>query len=92
MKKLIKNTLLVIALLGAAACKKGPDPAPVTPPPVVPPVVPGASINYLQQAKETHTFTVNNLLTASYGYRANTTSKSNNCFEWYNVSQIYADA
>lgn len=92
MKKILKNTFLIFALLAAISCKKGGDPLPVTPPPVVPPVLPGASVNYLQQAKDTHTFTVNNLLTASYGYRANTTSKSNNCFEWYNVSQIYADA
>lgn len=74
------------------ACKKQAVQPPVTPPPVIPPVVPGAGVNYLQLAKETHTFTVNNLITASYSYRANTTSHAGNCYEWYNVSQIYADA
>ncbi|QPH40856.1 glycoside hydrolase family 76 protein [Pedobacter endophyticus] len=92
MKKIIRNTCLIFALFLYASCKKDPAPVPVTPPPVTPPVTPGTTVNYLQQAKETHTFTVNNLLTASYGYRANTTTHSNNCYEWYNVSQIYADA
>lgn len=79
-------------MLFCISCKKESTQVPVTPPPVEPPVVPGAPVDYLKLAKETHTFTVNNLLTASYGYRANTTSHSNNCYEWYNVSQIYADA
>ncbi|SFA41161.1 Glycosyl hydrolase family 76 [Pedobacter suwonensis] len=92
MKALFRYTAFTLALFFAVSCKKQPAAAPVVPPPVLPPVVPGAPVNYLQQAKDTHTFTVNNLLTASYGYRANTTSKSSNCFEWYNVSQIYADA
>jgi len=92
MKALFRYTAFTLALFFAVSCKKQPAAAPVVPLPVLPPVVPGAPVNYLQQAKDTHTFTVNNLLTASYGYRANTTSKSSNCFEWYNVSQIYADA
>jgi len=92
MKAIFRYTVFMLALYFAVSCKKEPAPAPVPPPPVVPPVVPGAPVNYLQQAKDTHNFTVNNLLTASYGYRANTTTKSSNCFEWYNVSQIYADA
>ncbi|PWS30468.1 glycoside hydrolase family 76 protein [Pedobacter paludis] len=92
MKAILKYTVLLFALFLVVSCKKGADPSPVTPPPVTPPVVPGAPVNYLQLAKETHNFTVNNLLTGSYSYRANTTSKAANCFEWYNVSQIYADA
>lgn len=92
MKAILKYTVLLFALFFVVSCKKSPDPTPVTPPPVTPPVVPGAPVSYLQLAKETHNFTVNNLLTGSYSYRANTTSKAANCFEWYNVSQIYADA
>jgi len=83
----------MLSILFWAACKKDSAVAPVTPPPVVPPTTgPGASVDYLKLAQETHTFTTNNLLTASYGYRANTTTHANNCYEWYNVSQIYADA
>jgi len=92
MKAILRYTVLLFALFSAVSCKKGTDPVPVTQPPVTPPVVPGAPVNYLQLAKDTHNFTVNNLLTGSYSYRANTTSKAANCFEWYNVSQIYADA
>lgn len=93
MKKIFLNTLLILSIFFWAACKKDSAVAPVTPPPVVPPTTgPGASVDYLKLAQETHTFTTNNLLTASYGYRANTTTHANNCYEWYNVSQIYADA
>ncbi|NTE04470.1 hypothetical protein G6M26_05660 [Agrobacterium tumefaciens] len=93
MKKIFLNTLLILSIFFWAACKKDSAVAPVTPPPVVPPATgPGASVDYLKQAQETHIFTINNLLTASYGYRANTTTHANNCYEWYNVSQIYADA
>lgn len=93
MKKIFLNTLLMLSILFWAACKKDSAVAPVTPPPVVPPTTgPGASVDYLKLAQETHTFTTNNLLAASYGYRANTTTHANNCYEWYNVSQIYADA
>lgn len=93
MKKIFLNTLLILSILFCAACKKDSAVAPVTPPPVVPPTTgPGASVDYLKLAQETHTFTTNNLLAASYGYRANTTTHANNCYEWYNVSQIYADA
>jgi uncharacterized protein YyaL (SSP411 family) len=47
---------------------------------------------YLTKAKETHDFITSNLLTSFGGYRVNTTNNSNTSFEWYNVSQIYADA
>lgn len=92
MKTLFYNALPVLAILFCVSCKKDPAVVPVTPPPVVTPTTPGAPVDYLKLAKETHTFTVNNLLTGSYGYRANTTTHANNCYEWYNVSQIYADA
>ncbi|RZK76561.1 MAG: hypothetical protein EOO92_14410, partial [Pedobacter sp.] len=86
MKKLFVNSFLILSVVFYTACKKGPTVDPVTPPPVVPPTGPGVKIDYLKLAQETHTFTTNNLLTASYGYRANTTNHANNCYEWYNVS------
>jgi uncharacterized protein YyaL (SSP411 family) len=47
---------------------------------------------YLTSAIETNEFITNNLLTSYGGYRANTTSEANTSYEWYNASQIYADA
>ena len=47
---------------------------------------------YLIKAKETHDFVINNLLTSYNSYRVNTTTNANSAFEWYNVSQLYADA
>ena len=47
---------------------------------------------YLTNAKQTHSFIVANLLTPYQSYRVNTTTNANSCFEWYNASQIYADA
>jgi uncharacterized protein YyaL (SSP411 family) len=52
------------------------------------PVVSG----YLTKAQQTHDFISANLLTSYGGYRANTTTEANTSYEWYNVSQIYADA
>ncbi|HEK19587.1 MULTISPECIES: glycoside hydrolase family 76 protein [unclassified Mucilaginibacter] len=86
--------LAVAVALFATSCSKD---NPVTPgtggggtkPPVDPPVT---SVDYLSLAKETRNFITNNLLTSNFSYRANTTTHANNCYEWYNVSQIYADA
>ena len=47
---------------------------------------------YLTKAKETHDYIANNLLTSYHSYRVNTGAQSNSAYEWYNVSQIYADA
>lgn len=80
---------LMIVLL--SACGKAKD----TPTPVIPPVdtttVPTVSA-YLTKAKETHNFIISNLLTSYNGYRVNTSTNRNSAFEWYNASQIYADA
>jgi len=93
MKNILYAVSLVLLLGIVSSCKKSEQtPVVVTPPPVVPPVVPPAKADYLLLAQQTHSFTVNNLLTASFSYRANTTNHANNCYEWYNVSQIYADA
>ncbi len=47
---------------------------------------------YLTRAKQTHDFIANNLFTTYKSYRVNTTTNVTSAFEWYNTSQIYADA
>ncbi|QXV65600.1 hypothetical protein INP83_00415 [Mucilaginibacter sp. 21P] len=93
MKKLLLVLIASIAVL-VTSCGKDKDINPGTggggtKPPVDPPVT---AVNYLSLAKETRNFISNNLLTSNFSYRANTTTHANNCYEWYNVSQIYADA
>jgi uncharacterized protein YyaL (SSP411 family) len=92
MKKIFLQGCMV-ALIGlfTSCSKEKTDPVPPVVPPVdtTPPVV---QVSYLQLARETHDFTMGNLITQYSSYRANTTSHSNESFEWYNVSQIYADA
>jgi hypothetical protein len=95
MKKVLFGWMAVVIIM-AASCSKDKNITP-TPPPggggVTPPVnPPGTTKSYLDLAKETHNFITGNLLTSSFSYRANTTTHATNCFEWYNVSQIYADA
>jgi len=80
--------LLIIALV---SCSKGKDSPATQPPPAdstpVRPVSP-----YLTKARETHDFILSNLLTVYNGYRVNTTTSVNSSYEWYNASQVYADA
>jgi hypothetical protein len=47
---------------------------------------------YYQKAQETHNFIYGNLLTTYNSYKVNTTTQTTTAYEWYNVSQIYADA
>ncbi|MGN6397828.1 MAG: glycoside hydrolase family 76 protein [Mucilaginibacter sp.] len=49
-----------------------------------------SSSAYYSKAQDTHAFVVGNILTSYNSYRVNLTT--NSCYEWYNVSQIYADA
>lgn len=78
--------------LFTASCGKdkeivpGGNGGPGTPPP------PTVKKSNLELAKETRSFVTSNLLTPYFSYRVNTTSKANECHQWYNVSQIYADA
>lgn len=51
-----------------------------------------ASSVYWTKAQETHNFIVGNLLTSYNSYRVNTTASTGTAYEWYNVSQIDADA
>jgi uncharacterized protein YyaL (SSP411 family) len=47
---------------------------------------------YYIKAQETHNFVYGNLLTSYNSYKVNTTTQTTTAYEWYNVSQIYADA
>ena len=80
--------LMIVLLSG---CVKAKD----TPTPVTPPAdttsVPAVSA-YLTKAIETHDFIISKLLTSYNGYRVNTSTNPNSAYEWYNASQIYADA
>lgn len=80
---------LIIVLL--SSCSKGKN----TPDPIIPPVdsTPVQTVSvYLTKAKETHDFIISNLFTSYKSYRVNTSTNTNSAFEWYNASQIYADA
>ena len=48
--------------------------------------------DYWTKAQETHDFVAGNLLTPYNSYRVNTTTQTTIAYEWYNISQIYADA
>jgi uncharacterized protein YyaL (SSP411 family) len=92
MMKSVLINLITAATLLTVSCSKdknieqvGGSKPPVTTPPV-------ATKSYLELAKESRSFATNNLLTSSFSYRANTTTHASACYEWYNVSQIYADA
>ena len=90
MKKFLCGCLAVVIIAAASCSKDTITPAPpVTPPVDTTPVVP---VSYLTLANETHGFIVGNLMTQYSSYRANTTSHSTVAYEWYNASQIYADA
>lgn len=53
---------------------------------------PPATSSYLNNAKSTHNFISNFYLTSYGSYRVNTTTNTTGAFEWYNASQLYADA
>jgi len=80
--------MLIILSVSCSKSKGNPDP-PLTdtgttnPPPVS---------AYLTNARTTHDFITTNYLTSFGSYRVNTTTNVNSAFEWYNGSQIYADA
>jgi uncharacterized protein YyaL (SSP411 family) len=82
---------MVLLIISLVSCSKGKDSPAAQPPPAdstpVQPVSP-----YLTKARETHDFITANLLTVYHGYRVNTTTSVNSSYEWYNASQIYADA
>jgi uncharacterized protein YyaL (SSP411 family) len=82
---------MAMVIISLASCSKGKDSPAGVPPPVD--STPVHTISpYLTRARETHDFIRSNLLTAYMSYRVNTTTNINSAFEWYNASQIYADA
>ncbi|MDE3184574.1 MAG: hypothetical protein KGM16_14240 [Bacteroidota bacterium] len=84
--------LLASIIVLLSSCGKGKDtPVPLTTPPVDTTPVHLVSV-YLTKARETNDFINSNLLTSYNSYRVNTSTNTNSAFEWYNVSQIYADA
>ncbi len=91
MKKFLAASLPLIIML-LSSCSKGKDMQTPPQPPRVDstPVHPVSA--YLTKAKETHDFITSNLLTSYKSYRVNTSTNTNSAFEWYNVSQVYADA
>lgn len=93
MKKILLAMIAVIVITGVSCSKTEPASPDSGSGTVTPPVgPPTTAISYLTLAKETRSFISNNFLTSNFSYRANTTTHSTNCYEWYNVSQIYADA
>ncbi len=92
MKRIFFGGCMSAIVLMTASCGKE-NVTPVTPAPVDSiPTPPVAQVSYITLARETHDFTMGNLVTQYGSYRANTTSHSNESYEWYNVSQVYADA
>ena len=53
---------------------------------------PPVTSDYLNNAKSTHSLISNFYLTPYGSYRVNTTTNTTGAFEWYNASQLYADA
>lgn len=90
MKNFVYSGMAVLVIFAASCSKSNVTPQKInpidttkTPPPV--------SV-YLTNAEATHTFVINNYLTPYGSYRVNTTTNTNTAFEWYNASQLYADA
>ena len=91
MKRILLISMAAIGFL-TASCGKDKDITPEGNGGPVSPVPPVVKKSNLELAKETRNFVTNNLLTPYFSYRVNTTSKASECHQWYNVSQIYADA
>lgn len=82
---------VLVLLMMTASCSKQKDASPSTGGNVD--SLPHTQVSvYLTRAKKTHDFIVANLLTPYNSYRVNTTTNTGSAFEWYNASQIYADA
>jgi hypothetical protein len=88
MKKFIYSNITALVFL-TASCGK----STVAPTSTTTPTPPANTVSaYLTNAQATHGFTSNNYLTSYGSYRVNTTTNVNSAFEWYNASQLYADA
>jgi hypothetical protein len=89
----LTNALAVLLLLaGVSSCKKeiSKNEASTLKPAVK--KAAGTGSAYWLKAQQTHNFVVGNLKTTYNSYRVNTTTQTTQAYEWYNISQIYADA
>lgn len=92
MKNLLYGGMAVLIILSASCSKSKDTPAPA-PPTGGGGTQPVTTVSaYLTNAKAIHDFVTANYLTAYGSYRVNTTTNVNSAFEWYNASQLYADA
>jgi len=92
MKNLLYGGMAALIILSASCSKSKDTPAPA-PPTNGGGTQPVTTVSaYLTNAKATHDFVTANYLTAYGSYRVNTTTNVNSAFEWYNASQLYADA
>jgi len=89
-QQLISGLLAALSVIVAASCSKSKSVQPVNPQPDTSKISTVSA--YLTKAQETHAFIASNLLTTNSSYRVNTSSSTGTAYEWYNVSQIYADA
>jgi uncharacterized protein YyaL (SSP411 family) len=92
MKNVVYGCIAALAILTASCSKSKVTPTPTDTTSTgggggTPPIS-----AYLTNAKATHAFIVSNYLTAYGSYRVNTTDNTSGAFEWYNASQLYADA
>ncbi|MFD1144570.1 glycoside hydrolase family 76 protein [Larkinella insperata] len=84
---------LVAAATLVTACDDKPSPSPVAEPDTTKPTVPTPTVSrYRTAAQKSHAYVLANLLTPYKSYRVNATTDPTSAFEWYNTSQIYADA
>jgi uncharacterized protein YyaL (SSP411 family) len=89
MKNIVYGYMAALVIFTVSCSKAKVDPQPIV---IIKPDTTPVVSAYLTKAKETHDFITANLLTSYKSYRVNTTTNVNSAFEWYNVSQIYADA
>src|SRR5689334_21827367 len=80
------RALAVLTAMATTACIVGET----EPDPVATPAA--SSAEYLQNANVVHNFVVGNLLTKSGSYRADLSNQAQATFEWFDVSQLAADA
>jgi uncharacterized protein YyaL (SSP411 family) len=92
MKNFVYGSVAALIMLAASCSKSGVSPQKTNTDPVDTTKPPPPISLYLTNARATHGYIINNYLTSYGSYRVNTTTNTNGAFEWYNASQLYADA
>jgi uncharacterized protein YyaL (SSP411 family) len=82
----------VVFMWMMASCGKGDAPAAPAGGDTTLPSNPSDVSSYLVKARQTHDFILASYLTSYHSFRVNITTNTQSAFEWYNASQIYADA